>query len=188
MPLRQRALLFTIVVVAVVAYSYRRAKSLADRPVHIPGPAIQVEHKSPGLLEIVPADAKLNPGESRLIFARVLNESDHTYRYDSRIFVWKVLEANGGTLQPNGSSTLYYSYNAPTAPGVYHVLVGLKENPDIQATLAVVVGTTMAAAAPAPAPAGRKVAAEPARMPPLTPKNEPKGSAKGSANGAALPQ
>ncbi len=180
MPLRQRILLFAIIIVAVAGYSYRSAKSLADKPVHIPSPAIQVDNR-PSPIEIVPSDVKLSPGESRLVFARVLNEREQTYRYDSGVFSWKVLEADGGSLRPNGRSTLYYSYTAPATPGTYHLIVSLRENPDIQKTLPIVVGSPGTAA---PAPAPRKVAAEPVSKTAPAPKR----AGKGSANGASLPQ
>lgn len=43
-------------------------------------------------------------------------------------FTWAVDEGDGGTLQKTTTDTVSYTYTAPSAAGVYHVVVTSKRN------------------------------------------------------------
>lgn len=118
------------------------AVACVRKPVAIPPPVkadIQLSRVATPI-EVVPASADLEPGTSRLFFARIITPGDRTFRYDANLFRWRVQEADGGTVTPNKKSQLYYTYTAPQKPGYYHLLVELKDTPTIQAIVSVKVG------------------------------------------------
>lgn len=118
------------------------------------------EERIPSPIDVIPSEAKLNPGESRLFFARIHAPRENTFRYDAKLFLWKLQEPDAGRLIPRKASQLYFIYTAPKIPGHYHMLVGLKEDPLVQAIVPIlVVGEPPSAASPSPKAAARSAAA-----------------------------
>jgi hypothetical protein len=54
-------------------------------------------------------------------------------------FDWSVLEADGGSIGANGTSGATKLYQAPAAPGVFHLQVVLKDDPSVTDTSTITV-------------------------------------------------